>query len=409
MKITDVKTVLLTGPLTNDPYLLCFRKCRSAAFIEIHTDAGVIGIGETYTGYHAPELVPEMVEFFKPILVGLSDDEIQPKLLWQRMYHCAYFWARNGIGTHVLAGIEGALWDLRGKMDNVPVHHLLGGRLYDKLPAYATGSISNYPWTDLVQKFEQYQNAGFRAAKVAAGWYNTQNGEIFNGRTPQAWVDMECEKLETVRKCIGKDFTVCLDGHMSNAMSDKMTPWDVGTAKAVLKAMEPYDIFFYEEPLNYNNVEGYAELCRSTSVPVAGGECLSTREEFWQYAQLSAFDIAQPDASYIGIAAFVDIARMFAQIGKRVATHAWSSGGGVMENIHAAFASPNMAILELPPLAGPLHTEVYAEGYRFVDGYILPPEVPGLGIRLTDELKAKYPFVRGSGEWNSVPGKRVFL
>ncbi|MFZ4777759.1 MAG: enolase C-terminal domain-like protein, partial [Terrimicrobiaceae bacterium] len=109
------------------------------------------------------------------------------------------------------------------------------------------------------------------------------------------------------------------------------------------------------------------------------------------------------------IAAFVDVGKMFALKGKRVATHAWSSGGGVMENIHAAFATPNMAILELPPLAGPLHTEVYAEGYRFEDGCIHAPEGPGLGIRLTDELKSKYPFVRGSGEWNSVPGKRVFL
>jgi len=220
-------------------------------------------------------------------------------------------------------------------------------------------------------------------------------------------VDVECEKLQTIRKHIGNEFTVSLDGHISNAMHDKMTPWDVGIAKAVLKAMEPCDIFFYEEPLNYKNVEGYAELCQSTSIPIAGGECLSTREEFWQYAQLKAFDIAQPDASYIGISALVDVGRMFALRGKRVATHAWS--GGVMENIHAAFATPNMAILELPPLAGPLHTEVYAEGYRFEDRYILPPEVPGPGIQLTDKLKAKYPFVRGTGEWNAVPGKPTFL
>jgi len=220
---------------------------------------------------------------------------------------------------------------------------------------------------------------------------------------------MKCEKLETVRKSIGKEFTICMDGHMSNAMSDKMKACDVETAKAVLNAMEPYDIFFYEEPLNYNNVAGYAELCRSTSVPVAGGECLSTREEFLQYAQMNAFDIAQPDASYIGMAAFVDVGTLFAQSGRRVATHAWSSGGGVMENIHAAFSTPNMAILELPPLAGPLHTEVYADGYRFEDGFVLAPETPGLGIRLTDDLKTKYPFIRGSGEWNSVPGKRNFL
>jgi len=409
MKITDVKTVLLTGPLTNDPFLLGFRKSRSAAFIEIHTDTELVGIGETYTGYHFPEVVPEIVEFFKPILVGQTDEEISPRKLWSRMYHCGNFWCRNGMGVHVLAGIEGALWDLRGKMDKVPVHQLLGGRMHDKLLCYATGSISNYPWTELIRKFEQYRSAGFRAAKVASGWYMSETREVFSARTPQAWVEMECDKLETVRKAIGKDFLICLDGHMSNAMDERLTPWDVGTALAVLKAMEPYDVFFYEEPLHYHNVEGYAELCTGTSIPIAGGECLATREEFWQFAERSAFDIVQPDASYTGISAFIDVAKMFALSGKRVATHAWSSGGGVMENIHAAFATPNMVILEIPPLPGPLHTEVYADGYRFEDGYIFAPEAHGLGIRLTDKLKNKYPFVRGSGEWNAVSGKNQFI
>jgi galactonate dehydratase len=77
-----------------------------------------------------------------------------------------------------------------------------------------------------------------------------------------------------------------------------------------------------------------------------------------------------------------------------------------MANIHAAFAVPNVRILELPPLAGPLHTEVYADGYRFADGRVLPPQAPGLGVRLPRGLKEKYPFVPGSGEWNTVPGGR---
>lgn len=404
MRITDVKTVLLTGPSGNDPYLQALRRKRSAAFIEVHTDTELSGVGETYTGYHAPEIVPEIVDFFKPILVGLNDREIQPRRLWDRMYRCANFWARTGVGVNVLAGIETALWDLRGKMDKVPVHHLLGGCLYDILPGYATGCASNYPWSDLLSKVELYRKAGFTAAKFGAGWYNGKTGESFTERTPQSWVDMETEKLETIRKHFGKDFTVCLDGHMSNVDEGKVA-WDVGIAKAVLQAMEPYDLFFYEEPLPYSDLDGYAELCRSTSIPVAGGEALFIREEFGQFARRNAFDIAQIDAAYVGIGPFMDIAQMFIQQNKRIATHAWASGVGVMANLHAAFATHNVAILELPPLAGPLHTEIYADGYRFKDGYILPPEAPGLGVRLTDQFKEKYPFIRGSGEWNAVPGK----
>ena len=138
MKITDVRTVLLTGPSSNEEYFGAVRKVRSASFIEIETDSDLIGIGETYLGYFVPEAVPELVEFFKPILIGLSDKEINPRKVWERMYRCANYWARSGAGAIVMAGIEGALWDLRGKMDGVPVYDLLGGCLHERLLCYAT-------------------------------------------------------------------------------------------------------------------------------------------------------------------------------------------------------------------------------------------------------------------------------
>ena len=127
MKITDVRTTLLTGPCTNDPFLREARKRRSAAFIEIFTDGPHIGLGETYAGYFCPEAVPAIVDFFKPILVGQNVDDIPE--LWQRMYHCGNFWCRVGLGTIVLNGIEAALWDLKGKLLDQPVHALLGGAL----------------------------------------------------------------------------------------------------------------------------------------------------------------------------------------------------------------------------------------------------------------------------------------
>ena len=96
MKITDVRTVLLTGPATCDPYLVDCRARRSAAFIEVHTDGPHVGLGETYAGYFIPEVVPEIVAFFRPILVGQRVDDIGE--LWQRMYHCGNFWCRVGLG-----------------------------------------------------------------------------------------------------------------------------------------------------------------------------------------------------------------------------------------------------------------------------------------------------------------------
>lgn len=123
MKITDVKTVLLTGPISNDPWMRSMRACRSASFIEIYTDQGLVGIGETYLGYFFPEVVPVIVDFFKPILLGAEALEVP--VLWERMYRCGNFWCRNGMGAMALAGIEGALWDLQGKVEQKPVWELL--------------------------------------------------------------------------------------------------------------------------------------------------------------------------------------------------------------------------------------------------------------------------------------------
>ena len=99
MKITRVETALLTGPINYDPYVLVCRKRRSAAFIEVHTDAGIVGLGETYIGYFCPEVVPEIVKFFEPILIGQNVDNISQ--LWQHMYRCGNFWCRVGLGASV--------------------------------------------------------------------------------------------------------------------------------------------------------------------------------------------------------------------------------------------------------------------------------------------------------------------
>src|ERR1051325_4420265 len=99
MKIIDVKTILLTGPLTGDPYILEAKKMRTAAFIEVHTDTGLVGLGETYAGYFFPEGFGKIVEFFKPILLGQNVDDIDE--LWRRMYLCGNFWCRVGLGAIV--------------------------------------------------------------------------------------------------------------------------------------------------------------------------------------------------------------------------------------------------------------------------------------------------------------------
>jgi len=404
MKITDVRTTLLTGPCTNDPFLREARQLRSAAFIEVLTDGGTIGIGETYAGYFFPEGVPAAVEFFKPILVGQDLDVTPIAELWQRMYHCANFWARVGFGVIVINGIEAALWDLRGKMLNLPVYELLGGLKHESLPAYATGGPSNFPYEKLAKKVDFYQSLGFRGFKVGAGSLEVKSDgsvDFYIPMRPSEAADFEGGKARYLREHVGRNVNIMFDGHMGNNDST----WDLGIAQAVMKAVEPYDLFFFEEPLHYTDPWGYAELARSTSVPIAGGECLTAAFEWRVFVDQDSFDIGQPDAAFTGgILESLRVAAMLEARGRKIATHSWASGGGFMQNLHFGFSAANTCMLEIAPAFGPLHSEVVGDGFRLKDGRVLPPPGPGLGIRLTDETKARFPF-KGGGEFNSVPGK----
>lgn len=402
MKITDVKTVLLTGPCTNDRFLTEARPIRSAAFIEIHTDTEYIGLGETYIGYFLPESVPAIVNFFKPILVGQNVDNIDE--LWQRMYHSGNFWCRVGLGLSVLNGVEAALWDLKGKLENKPVYELLSGLKHTRLLAYASGGPSNYPIDKLFSKIDYYLDLGFHAFKVGAGSYSVETDFVLES-SPVAAAEFEAKKLEHIRSHVGNDIGLMIDGHMGNAPTGL---WDLETATAVMKAVEPFNLLFFEEPLHYANIEGYENLCKSTKVPIAGGECLTGISEWNTFIERNCFDIGQPDASFTGgLSLVVEIAARLAEKKRPIATHSWGAGGSLMQNIHVAFACENTSIVEVPPDYGPLHSAVIGESLQMKNGYVLPPESPGLGIVLTDEIKIRFPFLPGSGEFNDVPGKNL--
>jgi len=401
--IARPRTYASTCDVTNDRFLLEVVKQRSAAFIEILTDTELVGIGETYAGYFCPEAIPEIVNFFAPVLIGQSPDDIP--MLWERMYHCGNFWCRVGLGVSVLNGIEAALWDLKGKMNGVPVYELLGGRKHEKLLCYATGGPSAYPKERLAEKVGYYLSLGFHGFKVGVGSYSDQGW--YMPVEAAAAADFEAEKLAFIRSIAGAEIHVMLDAHMGNSPGKT---WSLETALAVAKAMEAYNLLFLEEPLPYNDPWGYEELCRSTKVAIAGGECLTAAYEWRIFAERDCFDIGQPDASFTGgLGEFMKVANLFERRDRRIATHSWGAGGSLMQNVHCGFAAANTCILEVAPDYAGLHSEVMNGSFVMKDGYALPPEAPGLGIVLTEEIKNRYSSFRGSGEFNDVPGKRLAI
>ncbi len=325
--------------------------------------------------------------------------------LTSRMSACSQFWGRVGVGPTVISGIEAALWDLNGKLLGVPAYDLLGGRKHLRLKGYATGGVSNWPLSRLREKVDRYLDAGFRAVKLGAGRYQDGHQQDTAG-SPARTAELEASKVSAIRDHVGSGIGIMLDARMGFRPSHNR--WDLATATEVLNAVAPFDVEFFEEPLPYDDPLAYGELARTATVKVAGGEQLTTAGEFAPYARARSFDIAQPDASWLSMSQFVEVSRMFAGNGAEVASHAWSAGGGVMQNLHAAFACPNTAVVEIPPLAGGLHTEIWGDALALDgNGCVQAPTQPGLGVTLTAETKHRFPYRPGSEEWVDVPGKRM--
>jgi len=280
---------------------------------------------------------------------------------------------------------------------------LLGGAKHASLPCYATGGPSLWPKQHLMEQAKYYLSLGFRGLKLAAGIFDVGSQEWSMPTGDAAIAELEAEKADILRSCIGNEVALMMDGHMGN--SETQT-WSATTAEAVMQALEPFDLLFYEEPLHYTDLDGYRQLCKRSPIPIAGGECLSAMCEWTPFIQGNAFDVGQPDASFVGgLGPFLEIASAFEHHDKQIATHAWGAGGSLMQNVHAGFACRNTMILEIPPNYGPLHSEVIGESLVMREGRIFPPDRPGLGIELTQQTKDRFPFVPGSGEFNSVPGK----
>jgi L-alanine-DL-glutamate epimerase-like enolase superfamily enzyme len=397
VRIVSVEPVLLSGPSSNDRWITTAKQRRTAAFVEVRADSGLVGVGETYAGYFAPELVAPVVGYIRPILLAAPDVFDVPALTG-RMRRCLGFWARVGVGAAILAGVEGALWDLAGQAAGVPVYELLGGAKHQRLWAYATGGPSLANADDFRRKLDRYVELGFTALKVATGYLGAASD-------PAGAAELEVVKLERMRAQLGPEVGIALDGHMGHR--DGVDRWDVGTAAAVLEALAPYDLLFVEEPLAYDDPDEYAQLRTGSTVPIAGGEQLTSADEFRLWTSRGAFDIAQPDAAWLGPADFVAVGEQAAKAGAAVASHSWSAGVGVMQNVHAAFATGATTIVEAIPDPGELHTALWGDNLVIDDGHVLPPQAPGLGVRLSDDVKNRFPFVPGLEEFSSVPGKSM--
>ncbi len=375
MKITDIRPVLLTAPYGMKGAHI---GQRSTCLVEVETDTGLTGLGESYAGVYVPELAAAIVEFFKPYLLGLDADN--PNFVYRLAYRASSYFGRTGLTVMVLSGIENALWDIAGKARGVPVHVLLGGVVHDRLPLYASGGPPTLSLEELADQASAAKAQGFRGFKMRANFFAYQP-------------EVEAQRLAAVRAAVGPEMLLALDA----VQSFNLQPWSVKQVLRMLDILAPYDLAWIEEALPPFDPLPYAELRALARTPISGGEGITTAAHFEQWLRAGAFDVAQPDATIIG---GIGEARRACQAadshGVKVALHVWGGAPALSANYQLGFTVPNCFLLERPFMSNPLETELLMEPFVIEDGYVHPPTAPGLGVRLTDELRTKYAYVPGS-------------
>jgi galactonate dehydratase len=325
-------------------------------FLKVHTDEGIVGLGEPIVEGRA-KTCAAAVEEIAPDLIGKDPRNVVHH--WQAIYRHAFY--RGGpILTSVLSGIEQALWDIKGKLLGVPVYELLGGPTRDRVRVYA--HVGNKP-----ELLEQKKAQGFTAFKTGVR-NSTRSGVV---ASPQ-FIEEATEAFAALRRAGGKDVDIGIDFH--GAISPQ-------NAKLLIKALEPYQPMFIEEPVQCQNVEAMAEIARGTHLPIATGERIFTKWGFREILEKHAATILQPDLCHAGgIMEARLIAGMAEAYYAAIAPHNPLGPISLAAGLQLAASIPNFMCQEQVTLG---HGYL-KQPFEVENGYVKIPTGPGLGIELDD-------------------------
>ena len=369
MKISKVEAMILTcqldKPIMDATYTL---PSRSVVLARVETDEGISGIGEAaYFG--GPPMITKMIieKELADYLIG--EDPLNIERLWETMYQRSIKHGRKGAIIASMSGIDIALWDIKARSVGMPLYRLLGG-CYEKIRAYASAGFyaEGKGLKELAGEMESYVKEGFTAVKMKIG------------RVSQA---EDVARIKAVREAIGPNIDLLVDGN------NVYTSYE---AIRMARKMEAYDVFWFEEPVPAEDIEGSARVAHAIDMPLAAGENEFTRYGFRDLIINQALDIAQPDVTWCGgITEARKIAAMASAWNITCVPHSFSSAIALMSNLHFSASIPNSMFQEFDRNYNPLREELLTEPVRInKDGYIDLPDKPGLGVELNESTVKKY-------------------
>jgi len=385
MKITDVECSVLLVP---DFDRTACSSAQDDIVVRVHTDEGIVGVGETDTNPWAAKAFIEspgthiMSLGLKELLIG--QDPLEPEALWEKMYVSTAMSGRRGLGICAMGAIDMALWDVKGKKLGKPVWELLGAK-QARVKPYASllpnGKTLAVYAENLKAKLVEAKKFGFQAAKLEV---------CINGPySHEGLQEKESEIVKIVAKCreaVGANMALMVD--VAYCWND----WK--RALAVIQELEPYDLFFFETPLAVDDLDGYAALSDRSPIRIAAGEWLQTRFEFQDLIDRGHVQVAQPDVGRVGGITEAKRVVEYAHSQKRLITpHCWKTGIGIAASAHLGAAAPNCPYIEFLPAPlseSVIRRELVKNELKLDGGFITLPRDPGLGIDLNEEIIRKY-------------------
>ncbi|WP_328465603.1 mandelate racemase/muconate lactonizing enzyme family protein [Streptomyces sp. NBC_00448] len=350
-------------------HLVLPRRGQYATLVKVHAEDGSVGIGECY-GLPSPEVTATVVStVLAPLLVG--QDALATTAVWERLFQGQAAGGHNrGFYLEAIAGVDLALWDLRGKLAGLPVHRLLGGPIRERVECYASPVALHADPQDSARQALGFVEDGFRALKVKIG----------------RGVRVDRAHLRAVRAAVGEDIGILTDANCA---------YDLDEATRVGAVLRDLDISWYEEPLQVDDLANLAELRRRTGLTLVNGETHFTRFDLRDSLLHHAIDVFMPNVARSGgITEATRLAALASAFHVDIAPHGVGSGVSLCAALHLCAATPNLRTYEYNRLPNPIREQILRNPPEFRDGALTVPTGPGLGFELDDAAVDRYTVAR---------------
>ncbi len=350
---------------------------RCITLVRVETSDGAVGWGEAISQFPEATRATKVLvdDGFAPLVIG--EDPRDVEALWQRMCEHAYWYGVEGIAAFAISAIDMALWDVKGRLLGEPVAALLGGDHRQEIPAMGSVifDMEDLDWT--LAEFQFMRDAGYPIVK--AGW-GMHPGALFGDDR-----DRDLRYLNEVRSVIGDELSLVVDTPGARAL------WDVDTAIERLTEWEPFRLRWVEQPLLPADLDGYARLRRSVSVPVGAGEDEWGPESYGRVIDAGCVDVLQLDPGRcLGLTGCREVIRMVEDAGIQYSAHSWSGALNTAASLHFLAISEAGDTLDFKPHESPMQHELVSDPWQPTDGMLAIRAEPGLGVEVREEAVTKY-------------------